>query len=217
MAQMKSVNDAGPSNPSASAIEVEIEASSVRKTSWLASWWRKERLLQAEHDYAVAVTSCADEDFSDLDAMGFLQTTGLKDRMGRPVILLSNSSYSLVWAHTESSYIKNCPSVAWMWHMYENLPERFRANLQHVYVLHCDLTLWVSTMTVCPWFSSLLWRKIRWVSRIEFLWEYISKTNFKLPDFVVEHDNILEDQPLHDYGLVANKEALRGMGPPGHM
>lgn len=35
-----------------------------------------------------------------------------------------------------------------------------------------------------------------------------------LPDFVVEHDELLEDQPLMDYGVVASKEASMVPGMP---
>lgn len=38
-----------------------------------------------------------------------------------------------------------------------------------------------------------------------------------IPDFVAEHDAILEDQPLMDYGVVAAKELNSVPGLPGPM
>ena len=34
-----------------------------------------------------------------------------------------------------------------------------------------------------------------------------------LPDFVLDHDALLEDQPLTDYGLTANKEMVEAGTP----
>jgi hypothetical protein len=44
-----------------------------------------------------------------------------------------------------------------------------------------------------------------WVSRVEFLWEHVSRSVLapRLPAHVTAHDAELEEQPLADYGIVA--------------
>mmetsp|Transcript_7271 Transcript_7271/g.15870 ORF Transcript_7271/g.15870 Transcript_7271/m.15870 type:complete len:238 (+) Transcript_7271:119-832(+) len=212
-------------------------------SSWFGRWFsRTDPVRKAEQEYSQALVSCSSEDFSDLDAMGFLHVgPNLRDKLGRPLIVVvaknyrpnvvsldrlyrytisrcdavADSSYSMVWMHTGATYWSNCPSLSWMWRTYERLPARYRSNLQSLYVLHCDLSLWLSSMMLCPWWSALLWRKITWISRVEFLWDYVVKKGFPVPAFVAEHDSILEDQPLQDYGLVTSKEmAAAGMPNP---
>lgn len=43
--------------------------------------------------------------------------------------------------------------------------------------------------------------KLVYVSRLEFLTEYVRKGQIDIPEFVVEHDQELETRPLMDYGL----------------
>ncbi|KAG1652361.1 hypothetical protein FOA52_007228 [Chlamydomonas sp. UWO 241] len=68
---------------------------------------------------------------------------------------------------------------------------------------------------LCPCLSAGLWSKVVWVSRVEFLWEHMKPADVSLPSFVTEHDTVLEDQPLHDYGVVGMKEvAVMNMQAP---
>jgi hypothetical protein len=39
------------------------------------------------------------------------------------------------------------------------------------------------------------------VSRLEYLWGDIKKGEVEIPDFVIEHDKVLEHRPLTDYGI----------------
>lgn len=47
---------------------------------------------------------------------------------------------------------------------------------------------------------SLYW-KIKYVSRLQYLWDDIKKGEIDIPEFVQSHDDILEDRPLTDYGI----------------
>ena len=47
---------------------------------------------------------------------------------------------------------------------------------------------------------SLYW-KLKYINRLEFLWDYIRKGQIEIPDFVYDHDDELEDRPLMDYGV----------------
>ncbi|KAG2578405.1 uncharacterized protein LOC120677402 [Panicum virgatum] len=62
----------------------------------------------------------------------------------------------------------------------------------------------VITVTVAKLISArskwLYWQ-IKYISRLEYLWGDIRKGVVEIPDFVVEHDKILEHRPLTDYGI----------------
>lgn len=47
---------------------------------------------------------------------------------------------------------------------------------------------------------SLYW-KVKYVSRLQYLWDDIKKEDIEIPDFVKSHDDVLEDRPLTDYGI----------------
>lgn len=46
-----------------------------------------------------------------------------------------------------------------------------------------------------------LYGKVRYVSRVEYLWERMRRGEVEVPEFVRLHDEKLEDRPLMDYGL----------------
>eukprot|EP00192_Tetraselmis_astigmatica_P017170 CAMPEP_0117677194 /NCGR_PEP_ID=MMETSP0804-20121206/16613_1 /TAXON_ID=1074897 /ORGANISM="Tetraselmis astigmatica, Strain CCMP880" /LENGTH=136 /DNA_ID=CAMNT_0005486457 /DNA_START=676 /DNA_END=1083 /DNA_ORIENTATION=- len=75
-------------------------------------------------------------------------------------------------------------------------------------ILHCSWSLWMLMMTLCP---AALYAKVEYYSRIEFLEEELQGT-LELPSFVLEHDKLLEDQPLADYGIFATKEQIAQVG-----
>ncbi|KAG2441543.1 hypothetical protein HXX76_003164 [Chlamydomonas incerta] len=203
---------------------------------------RESSILRNEREYSSALCEAASEDFSDLDQLGFLSVPGGRDKEGRQVVLVAakhyparmlktdrvfrylihkldavvDEPYVVVWLHTASSYWTNCPSLAWLWRTYERLPCKYRSNLARLYVVHCDLPLWGALAALGPLLSADFWRKIEWVSRVEFLWDHIPKKQLlpALPAYVAEHDALLEDQPLMDYGVVASKEVNNVPGLP---
>ncbi|KAH0456724.1 hypothetical protein IEQ34_014631 [Dendrobium chrysotoxum] len=54
-------------------------------------------------------------------------------------------------------------------------------------------------------FCARLYGKLRYVSRLEFLGEYMRKSDIDVPDFVHDHDEELERRPLMDYGLESGR------------
>lgn len=46
-----------------------------------------------------------------------------------------------------------------------------------------------------------LYWKIKYVSRLQYLWHDIKKGQVEIPEFVQQHDDILEHRPLTDYGI----------------
>lgn len=47
---------------------------------------------------------------------------------------------------------------------------------------------------------SLYW-KIKYISRLQYLWNDVKKGEVEIPEFVQSHDEILEHRPLTDYGI----------------
>jgi hypothetical protein len=61
-----------------------------------------------------------------------------------------------------------------------------------------------------------LYWKIKYVSRLEYLWADIRKGEVEIPDFVIEHDKILEHRPLTDYGIEPDPLHLADVPAVGH-
>ena len=49
-------------------------------------------------------------------------------------------------------------------------------------------------------FYRLYW-KLKYVSRVEFLWDHVRRNEIEIPLFVYDHDEDLERRPMMDYGL----------------
>lgn len=54
-------------------------------------------------------------------------------------------------------------------------------------------------------FGGRLYGKLRYVSRLEFLREFMRKGDIEMPEFVHDHDEELERRPLMDYGLESGR------------
>lgn len=67
------------------------------------------------------------------------------------------------------------------------LPRRVRDGLHAVHVVHCDLALWAGSLGLMPWLTGGVWSRVRWVARLEFLWEEVEQVGvgvwFQFVDF----------------------------------
>lgn len=75
-----------------------------------------------------------------------------------------------------------------------------RSN-SHLLDLHSAsaVIFFYSHCTLCDDYR-LYW-KIKYVSRLQYLWHDIKKGQLEIPEFVQQHDDILEHRPLTDYGI----------------
>lgn len=62
---------------------------------------------------------------------------------------------------------------------------------------------------------SLYW-KIKYISRLEYLWEDVKKGDVDIPQFVQDHDKILENRPLTDYGIEPDPLHLTAIPSAGY-
>ncbi|XP_057982955.1 uncharacterized protein LOC131167907 [Malania oleifera] len=170
----------------------------------------------------------ADEDFSDLDFLQFACAQG-SDRCGNRILRIvgkffpasvvsgerlkkyifhkifsefPEGPFCIVYMHSTVQKDDNSPGMTMLRWIYEELPSDFKDRLQVVYFIHPGLRSRVLFATVGRFFLSggLYW-KIKYISRLQYLWDDIKKGEVDIPEFVKNHDDILEHRPLTDYGI----------------
>lgn len=115
---------------------------------------------------------------------------------------LEPGPYVVVYFHTAVQRNDNHPGLWALRDLYETLPNQLKHRLQAVYAVHPGLRARVVLATLGRLFLSAgFFSKLVYVSRLEFLTEYVRKGQIDIPEFVVEHDQELETRPLMDYGL----------------
>ncbi|KAH9679810.1 CRAL-TRIO domain-containing protein [Citrus sinensis] len=115
---------------------------------------------------------------------------------------LPDGPFCIVYMHTCVQKEDNYPGFTILRWIYEELPSRIKNRLQIMYFIHPGLWSRLAFATVGRFFLSggLYW-KIKYVSRLQYLWNDIKKGEIEIPEFVQNHDNVLEHRPLTDYGI----------------
>ncbi|KAI4386550.1 hypothetical protein MLD38_004477 [Melastoma candidum] len=169
-----------------------------------------------------------DEDFSDLDFLQFFSLGG-SDKAGNRIIRVigkhfpapvvsgdrlkryifhkicsevPEGPFCIVYMHSTVQKEDNSPGMSILRWIYEDLPDEIKERLQVVYFVHPGLRSRLALATLGRLFLSggLYW-KIKYVSRLQYLWDDIKKGEIEIPEFVQNHDDVLEDRPLTDYGI----------------
>eukprot|EP01018_Ginkgo_biloba_P005591 Gb_16648 [translate_table: standard] len=183
-----------------------------------------------------------EDDYSDLEELQVLKLQG-KDKAGRrilrivgrylpaPVITgerlkkyiyqkifnsVSEGPFCIVYIHTSVQSEDNSPGVSTLRWIYEELPEDYKERLQVIYFLHPGIRSRLLFATLGRFLLSggLYW-KLKYINRLEFLWDNVRKGQVEIPDFVCEHDDLLEDRPLMDYGVETDPFHLHDMPSMG--
>ncbi|XP_068660221.1 uncharacterized protein [Aristolochia californica] len=168
------------------------------------------------------------EDFSDLDALQLLRVEG-SDKSGNrilrvvgkyfpaPVVSgerlrkytfrkifneLPEGPFCIVYMHSTVQREDNSPGLSILRWIYEELPSDYKERLRVLYFVHPGIRSRFVFATLGRFFLSggLYW-KIKYISRLQYLWDDIKKGEVEIPDFVKSHDDILEHRPLTDYGI----------------
>ncbi|XP_066307941.1 uncharacterized protein [Miscanthus floridulus] len=110
--------------------------------------------------------------------------------------------FCILYMHSTVQSDDNNPGMSILRTIYEELPPEYKERLQVFYFLHPGLRSRLAIATLGRLFLSggLYW-KIKYISRLEYLWGDIRKGEVEIPDFVIEHDKVLEHRPLTDYGI----------------
>lgn len=172
--------------------------------------------------------SSSDEDFSDLDFLQFFRLEG-SDKFGNRIFRIvgkyfpaqvvsaerlkkyifqkictevPEGPFCIVYMHSTVQKEDNSPGITILRWIYEELPSEVKDRLQVMYFIHPGLRSRLVFATFGRFFLSggLYW-KIKYVSRLQYLWEDIKKGEIEIPEFVQKHDDILEHRPLTDYGI----------------
>ncbi|KAL8162967.1 hypothetical protein V2J09_014456 [Rumex salicifolius] len=182
-----------------------------------------------------------DEDFSDLELLRFIQVRGF-DRHGNRILQIvgkyfpaqviscdrlkkyaffkilrevAEGPYCILYMHTTVQKEDNSPGITILRWIYEDLPAHVKERLQTVYFLHPGIRSRLAFATLGRFFlSGNLYWKIKYVSRLQYLWEDIKKGEIEIPEFVKKHDDILEHRPLTDYGIEPDPLPLGGVPSP---
>lgn len=201
--------------------------------------------LKTQENYERSVIRSQDEDYSDLDDLEFWKEEGEdfdgcliirivgkylpaqvvnKDRLRRYIyrkvheLIASEEEFSIVYIHTGVSGEENSPGMFWLKALHASLPSICKQRLQKVYILHPALRMRASLWAMASWLGDGTYEKMVFVSRTEFLWDYMKKKEVDIPDFVDVHDKELETRPLMDYGFEVDPIQMENMSHPalGH-
>lgn len=171
----------------------------------------------------------SDEDFTDLDLLQFLQLQPGSDKSGNRIFRIvgkyfpapvvsgerlkryilqkiasefPEGPFCIVYMHSTVQKEDNSPGMSILRWIYEDLPSVHKERLQVIYFVHPGLRSRLVVATLGRFFLSggLYW-KIKYVSRLQYLWEDIKKGALEIPEFVQNHDQVLEHRPLTDYGI----------------
>jgi hypothetical protein len=183
---------------------------------------------EEENWHDCAEEDVSEEDLSDLELLQFFRLQG-SDKHGNRIIRivgkyfpapvisgerlkkyifhkirseLPEGPFCIVYMHSTVQKEDNNPGLTILRWIYEGLPSDCKDRLQTVYFIHPGLRSRLVFATLGRFFLSggLYW-KIKYVSRLQYLWEDIKKGEIEIPEFVLNHDNVLEHRPLTDYGI----------------
>ncbi|KAI5353630.1 hypothetical protein L3X38_006524 [Prunus dulcis] len=123
---------------------------------------------------------------------------------------LGERPFSVVYLHTDVNRSGNFPGISTLRSIYDAIPITLKDRLQAVYFVHPGLQarLFLATFGRLL-FKSGLCKKLKYVKRLEFLWDQVRRNEVEVPEFVYDHDEELEYRPMIDYGLESDHRRPR--------
>uniref|UniRef100_A0A5B7BXI0 CRAL-TRIO domain-containing protein n=1 Tax=Davidia involucrata TaxID=16924 RepID=A0A5B7BXI0_DAVIN len=115
---------------------------------------------------------------------------------------LGDSPFSVVYVHTGVQRCENFPGISPLRSLYDAIPIDVKDHLETVYFVHPGLQsrLFLATFGRLIFSGGLYW-KLKYVNRLEFLWDHVRRNEMEIPEFVIDHDEELDYRPMMDYGL----------------
>ncbi|XP_024032865.1 ganglioside-induced differentiation-associated protein 2 [Morus notabilis] len=124
---------------------------------------------------------------------------------------LGKKPFSVVYLHSGVQRSENFPGISALRAIYDAIPIGVRENLEAVYFVHPGLQSRLFLATFGRFlFSGGLYGKLRYVSRLDYLWEHVRRNEIEIPEFVYDHDDDLEHRPMMDYGLESDHPRVYG-------
>ncbi|GMI86324.1 hypothetical protein like AT4G35750 [Hibiscus trionum] len=133
----------------------------------------------------------------------FLSVEVLKEYLEEHIFpRLAKKPFSLLYIHTGVQRTDNFPGISALRSIYDAIPIHVKDNLQSVYFLHPGLQsrLFLATFGRLL-FGDGLYGKLRYLNRVDYLWEQVRRKEIEIPEFVYDHDEDLEYRPMTEYGL----------------
>lgn len=126
----------------------------------------------------------------------FLEDEIFPDLDGRP--------FSAVYVHTGVSRGENFPGISALKSIHDAVPPGVRENLDAFYFLHPGIQsrLFLAAFGRLLFGGGGLYGKVKYVNRLEFLWDHVRRKGAEMPEFVHDFDEEMEWRPQTvDYGL----------------
>ncbi|EEF31637.1 ganglioside-induced differentiation-associated protein 2 [Ricinus communis] len=124
---------------------------------------------------------------------------------------LETKPFSVLYVHTGVQRSENFPGISALRSVYDSIPIKVKENLQALYFLHPGLQARLFLATFGRFlFSGGLYGKLRYISRIDYLWDHVRRNEVEIPEFVHDHDEDLEYRPMMDYGLESDHPRVYG-------
>ncbi|KAJ7957929.1 ganglioside-induced differentiation-associated protein 2 [Quillaja saponaria] len=124
---------------------------------------------------------------------------------------LGDMPFTVVYVHTGVQRCQNFPGMSALRSIYDAIPTNVKDNLGAVYFVHPGVQTRLFFATVGRFlFSGGLYSKLKYVNRVEFLWNHVKKNEMEIPDFVYDYDEELENRPMMDYGLESDHPRVYG-------
>ncbi|KAL2348663.1 hypothetical protein Fmac_002663 [Flemingia macrophylla] len=127
---------------------------------------------------------------------------------------LRKRKFAVVYVHTGVQRTENFPGISALRWIYDAIPATVKDNLEAVYFIHPGLQARLFLATFGRFlFNAGLYGKVRYVSRVDYLWESVRRNEVQIPEFVFDHDEDLEYRPMMDYGLESDHARVYGAAP----
>ncbi|KAJ0770893.1 putative CRAL-TRIO lipid binding domain-containing protein [Helianthus annuus] len=119
--------------------------------------------------------------------------------------------FVVVYVHTDVQKSENFPGISVLRSVYDAIPMTVKQYLETVYFVHPDLQSRIFLATFGRLiFTGGLYAKLRFVSRLAYLWEHVKRNEIEIPEFVYDHDEDLEYRPMMDYGIESDHARVYG-------
>ncbi|XAR73717.1 hypothetical protein NMG60_11007783 [Bertholletia excelsa] len=124
---------------------------------------------------------------------------------------LERNKFAVLYVHSDVQRSENFPGISALRSIYDAIPVNVKENLEAVYFVHPGLQarLFLATFGRLM-FSGGLYGKLRYVNRLDYLWENVRRKDIEIPEFVYDHDQDLEYRPMMDYGLESDHPRVYG-------
>lgn len=124
----------------------------------------------------------------------FLEDEIFPDLEGRP--------FSAVYVHTEVNRGENFPGISALKCICDAVPAGVRENLEAFYFLHPGIQSRLFLAAFGRILFPGMYGKVKYVNRLEFLWDHVRRKGAEMPEFVHDFDEEMEWRPATvDYGL----------------